>query len=129
MTEIYQIKGPDGQVYDVKAPDGVSPIEMTTRLQSHFGKITGKVPQQEPMGAGEQFITGMQDPLVGGRQLYSHIAQSPEQAAKVDLAVKAREAEIAAKGGGGVMRGFGEAATTAPLMAAGGSVVQARRCT
>jgi hypothetical protein len=80
---------------------------------------SGKIPQQEQMGAGERFITGLQDPLIGGKQLYTNLTGSPEEAQKVNTQVQAREADIQRRGGSGVVRGLGEATTGLPLMAAG----------
>lgn len=86
---------------------------------SQFKPTTsGKIPQKE-MGATERFLTGVQDPIVGGKQLYTHLAKSPEEAAKVDLSVRKREQEIQAAGGGGVIRGLGGMVGAAPAMAAG----------
>ncbi len=78
----------------------------------------GKIPQKQ-MGATERFMTGMQDPLVGGKQLIAHIAKSPEDAQKIDTQVKAREQQIQEAGGGGIMRGIGGMVGAAPAMAAG----------
>ncbi len=92
------------------------PLESFTRPE---GVATaGKIPQKE-MGAGERFMTGLQDPLVGGKQLLSHITKPPEEAAKVDTQVRAREQQIQEKGGGGIMRGLGGMVGAAPAMAAG----------
>lgn len=89
------------------------------------GTVVSKPPlppeiKPEAMGAGERFLTGVADPLVGGQQMLSHITGSPEDVKRVDEQVKAREEAIKAREGGGFMRGLGGAVGTAPAMAIGG---------
>lgn len=79
---------------------------------------SGKIPQKE-MGAAESFMAGVQDPIVGGKQLITHITKSPEEAAKVDLSVRNREQQLQQAGVGPVMRGVGGMVGTLPAMAAG----------
>lgn len=113
---------PNGKNFTVNGPEGATKEQAFTILQQHLSQGTqapGKIPQQDPMGAGGSFVTGLQDPLVGGNQLIAHLAKSPEEAQKVDTQVKAREAQLQQQGVQPVMRGLGEATTGLPLMAAG----------
>lgn len=82
-------------------------------------QTSGKIPSNQPLGAVESLVTGMQDPLIGGRQLLTHATGSPQDIEAVDKAVREREAGIKARGASGLARGVGAAITTAPLMAAG----------
>ena len=119
-----QAQAADGTTHEF--PDGTQPAiidkAMKSYAQSGAGSVAAGKPGRVPsatMGMGEGFMTGLQDPLIGGKQLYSHALQSPEQAATVDKQVQQREADIASKGGGGISRVLGEVTTGAPLMAAG----------
>lgn len=78
--------------------------------------------QPEAMGAGERFMTGLADPMVGGSQLLTHVGGTPEQIKQVDEQVMAREQAIKARQGGGLMRGLGGAVGTAPAMALSGPI-------
>jgi hypothetical protein len=79
----------------------------------------GKIPSQDPMGVGERLVTGMQDPLVGSKQLLTHVTGTPQEQEQVDKQVREREAGVQAREGGGFVRGLGSAIPAAPLIAAG----------
>lgn len=79
----------------------------------------GKIKEQDPMGAGERFMTGLADPVIGGKQLYTHATGTPQQISAIDTDVQKREQEIARRAGGGLVRGLGAATTTLPLAATG----------
>lgn len=115
----FDFTSPEGKKYTIDGPEGATKEQAFQILQGQLQSKSGKIPSPEPMGAGERFMTGMGDPLVGGKQLLTHIKGTPEEIGKVDLAVKKREQDIQAREGGGIVRGLGAATTTAPLMAAG----------
>ena len=122
----FTFTSPEGKKYTVSGPQGATKDQAFGILQQQLkisqpagGAASGKIPSPEPMGAGEQFMTGLGNPLVGARQLYSHIAEQPEQTKKVDEAVKQRQAEIQRRGGLGLAGTAGEMVGTLPAMAAG----------
>lgn len=86
---------------------------------TEFVKTAGKTTQKDAMGVGERVLTGMADPLVGGKQLLTHVTGTPQEQQQVDKSVQEREAGIQAREGGGLARGVGAAITGAPLLAAG----------
>lgn len=108
------VQAQDGTIHSF--PDGTKQ-DVIDKVLVNYNKNT-KVPPNQ-MGVTDRLLTGMSDPIVGGSQLAAHLTKSPEEAAKVDLAIKKREQDIQGAGGGGLVRGVGQAITGAPLIAAG----------
>lgn len=100
-----------------QAPKSLPPPPFGFELQT--GQTPGKIKEQDVMGGAERYMTGLADPVIGGKQLYTHITGTPQEISAVDQAVQQREQEIARREGGGFLRGLGGATTTAPLMATG----------
>lgn len=103
-----------GQKFKVTGPS-------QEEAMAHFKDqhTNGKIPQQSQMGAGEQFMAGVNRGIGGYGQLAAHLAKSPEEAAKVDLAVKMRDQQIQQRGGLGLPGFAGEMVAQAPALAAG----------
>lgn len=80
--------------------------------------IGGKIPSAQPMSAMESVVTGMGQPILGAEQVQAHIA-GPEQASRMDQAIKQRDLEFQQRGGSPLLRGLGAAASTAPLALTG----------
>src|SRR5580693_8080939 len=112
----FDITSPDGKTYRVNAPEGSTKDDALKYVQQqHAAKPQttdvatappGKIPEQN-MGMVGSALTGLQDPLVGGKQLYTHLTGSPEESAKVDTQVQQREADLQAKGVNPIARGAG----------------------
>lgn len=86
-------------------------------------KDTPDLPPAE-LGAGARFMAGVEDPVVGGSQLLTHIGGSEEAAQKADEAVREREAKLQAGGmqSGDLMRAGGRMVGTLPAMAVAGPI-------
>lgn len=87
--------------------------------------VTGTAPVK--MGAGEKFVTGLEDAVVGGKQLAAHIGArvgmtKPEDVAKIDTAAKMREQQITEAGGRGLPGAAGQIAAAVPIGMAGTAI-------
>lgn len=112
----YEITSPEGKTYEVSGPG--TREEALAKVKQQVAKPalpSGVLP--ETMGAGERFMTGLADPMVGGSQMLTHLTGSPEQIKATDEQVKAREEAIKAREGGGFIRGVGGVVGAAPAMA------------
>jgi hypothetical protein len=63
----YEVKGPDGSVYEVTAPDGASESDVLAYAQKNF-KAPSQ-PKADQTTAGERYAKGLRDPIDGGAQL------------------------------------------------------------
>lgn len=123
----FTFTSPEGKQYTVSGPEGATKEQAFGILQQQIkqpqkpeGIVTsGKIKSPEPMGAVQSFATGIEDIPVGAKQLYTHIAKSPEEAQKIDTQVKAREQQLQQAGVGGIARGVGGMVGALPAMAAG----------
>jgi len=118
----YPVTSPDGVRLYVTAPKGTPNDQILQYAAKQAQTNPGKIKPDADLTVPEAFVTGMTDPAVGGHQLYSHLMESPEEAHKVDTQVQAREADIRARGGGGISRQVGRAAIQAPLALATGAL-------
>jgi hypothetical protein len=118
----YPVTSPDGIRLWVTAPKGTPDDQIKQYAAQQRATNPGKIKENAALTIPEAFLTGMADPIYGGAQLASHIFRDPQEAMKADVAIKGREADIAARGGGGVARGVGAAVTQAPLALAAGAM-------
>ncbi len=111
----------DGPWTKFQSPESSGPWQKFA-TQPEGTVTSGKVPQQDPMSTPQQIATGVGRGLAGYKQAASNIFSKPETAAKVNLAMQARDRQIAESGGLGVAGNVAEAVTQLPAAAAGGLV-------
>lgn len=99
---------------------GASQDEAMANFKQQF--TSGKIPSPEPMGTGEQIATGVGRGLAGYKQAAANIFSDPKAAANVNLAMRARDQQIAQRGGLGVAGNIAEGVTQLPAAAAGGAI-------
>lgn len=111
------LSGPQGP-----APDTSKAQAEAERLGLKL-KSTPDLPPPD-IGTGGAFMSGVEDPYVGGAQFLSHIGGDPQ---KADEAVREREAKLTAGGIGehGLARAAGQVVGTIPAMAAAGPIAAA----
>jgi hypothetical protein len=119
----FDVTAPGGEKYRVVAPEGATQdMALDYVKRQHAAGETPKEPlakgvMPEQMGTGEQVMTGMADPMVGGYQLFKHVAGGSEGAKKADEFVQQREKGIQERGGDTLARGVGRGITSAPVVA------------
>lgn len=117
----YKVNIPGQGSFDVNSSTELTDVQAYKAAQQQVGK-SGKIPEQEPLSRGESFMTGLGDPAVGLKQLYEHVAGSPEEAKKADTAVQQREKEFQRRGGSEMARAGGDIVSGIPAAAASGMI-------
>lgn len=107
---------PTGAMHTIEGPEGSTKEQAFERLQDRLQ--SGKQPEQ--MGMAGSIFTGLVgDPVTALRQKYGHLTKSPQEAAKIDAAVNAREQQLQQAGIDPVGRMIGQAPVPMAATAAG----------